>query len=163
MRILPAKNNNSYSLSPVNFKRKPRPAEYRHYVPIIKEGLKVLNKELGFIIHNQSVPSSPKSNTGIGTLLKNHAENLFIPFLVSHGFSSIQQEPNYIRRVSDPSPYNPLSTSKNIYMIPLEKLASEEYGFLLQPKDLKFLQTKNEEKVNYKSVYYLQHTETGTL
>lgn len=153
MIILPVKTNDNYSLSSVNFGRKPRPAEYKHYVPTIKEGLKVLNKELGFIIHNQSVPSNPKINTGIGSLLSKNAREFFLPFLVGHGFNSVQQEPNYIRRVSDPSPYNPLSTSKNIYMIPLEKLASEEYGFLLQPKDLKFLQTKNEEKVNYKSVY----------
>lgn len=152
MRILPI-NNDNQMLSSVQFKRKPRPAEYKHYVPAIKEGLQVLNKELGFIIHNQSVPSNPKANSGIGSLLKNHLENHFVPFLVAHGFSSIQQEPNYIRRVKDPSPYDPLSTSKNIYMIPLEKLASEDYGFLLKPNDLKNIYSKNDEKVNYKSVY----------
>ena len=136
MRILPINYNDNNSLSFVSFGRKPRPAEFKYYVPTIREGLKVLNKELGFIIHNQSAPSGPKFNSGIGSLLKKHAENLFIPFLATHGFSSIQQEPNYIRRVSDPSPYNPLSTSKNIYMIPIEKLASEDYNFLIDSNNI---------------------------
>ena len=152
MRILPVKTNDNYSLSSVNFGRKPRPAEYKHYVPTIKEGLKVLNKELGFIIHNQSVPSSPKLNTGIGSLLSKNAREFFLPFLVGHGFSSVQQEPNYIRRISDPSPYDPLSTSKNIYMIPVEKLATEEYGFLVKEKDLEKIYTTADERVNYKAI-----------
>ena len=38
-------------------------------------------------------------------------------------------------------------------MIPIEKLASEDYNFLIDSKVLKFLQTKNEEKVNYKQVH----------
>ena len=153
MRILPVKTNDNYSLSSVNFGRKPRPAEYKHYVPAIKEGLKVLNKELGFIIHNQSAPSSSKINTGIGSLLTRNIKENFIPFLIGNGFSTIQQEPNFIRRLTCPSPYDPLSTSKNIYMIPIEKLATEEYGFLLNQKDLKAISTKNDEKVNYKSVH----------
>ena len=152
MRILPANYNENRSLSSINFGRKPRPAEYKHYVPAIKEGLKVLNKELGFIIHNQSVPSNSKMNTGIGSLLSRYARELFLPFLVGHGFSSVQQEPNYIRRSSDPSPYDPLSTSKNIYMIPVEKLTTEEYGFLVKEKDLEKIYTTAEERVNYKAV-----------
>ncbi len=153
MRILPVKTNDNSSLSSVNFGRKPRPRELKYYVPAIKEGLKVLDKELGFIIHNQSVPSNPKNNIGIGSLLGKNTIEKFIPFLICNGFNTIQQEPNYIRRTTNPSPYDPLSTSKNIYMIPLEKLASEEYGFLLRPKDLKLIYTKNDEKVNYKSVH----------
>ena len=151
MRILPI-NNDNQKLSSIQFKRKPRPIEYKHYVPTIKEGLKVLNKELGFIIHNQSVPSNPKMNAGIGSLLSKNSKVFFIPFLAGHGFNSIQQEPNYIRRVSDPSPYDPLSTSKNIYMIPIEKLGTEEYGFLLKEKDLEKIYTNADEKVNYKTV-----------
>ncbi len=151
MRILPV-NNDNQKLSSIQFKRKPRPLEYKYYVPTIKEGLNALNKELGFIIHNQSVPSNPKVNLGIGSLLSKNSKELFLPFLVGHGFSSVQQEPNYIRRVSDPSPYDPLSTSKNIYMIPLEKLATEEYGFLVKPKELEKIYTLTDERVNYKSV-----------
>lgn len=153
MKILPVKTSDNASYSAVQFKRKPNPAEIKHYAPTIKEGLSVLNKELGFIIHNSSVPSNPKLNTGIGSLLRNHASNLFVPFLALHGFSSVQQEPNYIRKANDPSPYAPLSTSKNIYMIPLEKLASEEYGFILKPEELDKILTNQEERVDYKSVY----------
>ncbi len=152
MKILPIRTDRE-STSALQFKRKPSSAELKHYVPTIKEGLTVLNKELGFIIHNSSVPSNPKANSGIGTLLKKFSENLFIPFLAIHGFSTIQQEPNYIRRVKDPSPYDPLSTSKNIYMIPLEKLASEEYNFLIDKQYLEKYYTTNDERVDYIAVH----------
>ena len=122
MRVFSINNGNSREQN-LSFKRKPTAVEYKHYVPTIKEGLKALNKELGFIIHNSSVPSNPKANYGIGSLLSKSACGTFVPFLIGHGFSTIQQEPNYIRRISDPSPYDPLSTSKNIYMFPLEKFA----------------------------------------
>jgi 4-alpha-glucanotransferase len=151
MKILSVQKEENYS-SAVKFKRKLKPVEKKYYTSAIKEGLQILDKELGFIIHNSSAPSGQKFNTGIGSLLKKHSENLFIPFLASQGFSSIQQEPIYIRRKTDTSPYNPLSTSKNIYMIPLEKLSTEEYVFILKQKDLKLLQSKNDEKVNYKSI-----------
>lgn len=153
MKILPVHNNDNKSLNSVNFKRKPTVAEYKHYVPTIKEGLQVLNKELGFIIHNSSVPSNPRVNTGIGTLLRDITQSKFLQFISGHGFSTIQQEPNYIRRVSDPSPYDPLSTSKNIYMIPLEKLATEAYGFMLAPTMLGGILTLNDERVDYKSIH----------
>lgn len=152
MRLLPIMDYDNISFSFVNFKRKPTPAEYKHYIPTIKQGLKVLDKELGLIIHNSSAPSKAEQNLGIGSLLSMAVSAFFIPFLTAHGITSIQQEPNYIRRLSDPSPYDPISTSKNIYMIPLEKLASEEYGFLLEAKDLDFLLTQNDERVDYKAI-----------
>ena len=152
MRILPVKFDDKNS-SKIVFGRKPNANEIKYYVPAIKEGLSVLNKELGFIIHNSSVPSNPKKNLGIGSLLRSFTETIFVPFLALHGFSTIQQEPNYIRRISDPSPYDPLSTSKNIYMIPLEKLATEEYGALIEPEDLEMLYTTEEERVDYKLVH----------
>lgn len=153
MKILPILKNDNQSLNSVNFKRKPTVTEYKHYVPTIKEGLKVLNKDLGFIIHNSSVPSNPQINTGIGTLLRDITQTKFIHFISGNGFTTIQQEPNYIRRVSDPSPYNPLSTSKNIYMIPLEKLASDAYGYMLAPTLLASLLTDNDERVDYKTIH----------
>lgn len=136
----------------LNFKRKPTANEFKYYIPAIKDGLKVLNKELGLIIHNSSVPSKVEANFGIGSLLSVATAATFIPFLNSHGITTIQQEPNYIRRKSDPSPYNPLSTSKNIYMIPLEKLASEEYDFLLDPSMLMYFKSSDDENVNYKKI-----------
>ena len=135
-----------------NFGRKPTAKELPVYKRTIKEGLKVLDKELGMIIHNSSVPSKMKQNTGIGSLLSKTSEYFFTPFLKVHGFSSIMQEPNYIRRTSDPSPYDPISTSKNIYMIPIEKLASKEYGFLLKKEDLKSVLSKNDTKVDYAKI-----------
>ena len=150
MNILPIGNSqNNVSLS---FKRKPTAKELPIYKSAISDGLKVLNKELGLIIHNSSVPSKISENTGIGSLLSKTSEALFAPFLRTHGFNSIMQDPNYIRRTTDPSPYDPISTSKNIYMIPLEKLASKEYGFLLEPQIFKKITTTNDTRVDYDKI-----------
>lgn len=137
----------------LNFSAKPK--NMKMYTQTISEGLKVLDKKVGIIIHNSSVPASPIQNTGIGSLLSENARAAFLPFLKEHGVSTIQQEPNYLRRLSDPSPYSPISTSKNIYNIPIEKLITEEYDFLLSKETLDQI-TKNaalrdEETVNYNS------------
>ena len=155
MRILPI--NNTDRQGTVQFKRKPTAKEFQYYTASVSEGLKVLNKELGFIVHNQSVPSRVGANIGIGSLLSKFSKEVFTPFLVSHGFKKIQQEPNYVRRITDPSPYDPISTAKNIYMIPLEKLASDEYGMLLSKSTLdNIIKRKeaenNSNRVNYKNI-----------
>lgn len=155
MRILSITESNRNTS--VQFKRKPTVKEFQFYTASINEGLKVLDKNIGMIIHNSCLPSAKAQNNGIGSLLSKLAEEIFIPFLKSHGISKIQQEPNYIRRFSDPSPYDPVSTSKNFYMAPLERLASPEYATLLSAATLGgILQRKqaenNEERVNYKNV-----------
>lgn len=133
-----------------------KPADMKAYTRAINEGLVALDKKLGIIIHNSSVPSAKETATGIGSLLSKNAEANFIPFLRQQAVSSIQQEPIYLRRLSDPSPYDPISTSKNIYMIPLEVLASDEYSHLLSKRTLKKIHSKNvlqnEERVNYLNV-----------
>lgn len=155
MRILPI--NNTDRQASVQFKRKPTAKEFQYYTASISEGLEVLGKELGFIVHNQSAPSQKGLNLGIGSLLSTFTEKIFAPFLKSHGFKKIQQEPNYLRRTTDPSPYDPISAAKNIYMIPLEKLASDEYGHILSQETLNnIIKRKNAEnnsnRVNYKNV-----------
>lgn len=133
-----------------------KPTNMKAYSRAINEGLVVLDKELGIIIHNSSVPSAKETATGIGSLLSKNAEANFVPFLRQQAVSSIQQEPTYLRRLSDPSPYAPISTSKNIYMTPLEVLASDEYSYLLSTKTLNKIHSKNvlqnEERVNYSTV-----------
>ena len=69
-----------------------------------------------------------------------------MPFLAQHGFTKVQQEPDNIRGPYKPSPYIPVSSSKNIYMIPLEKLADDEYQLL--KKDNKYLKYINEKSNN---------------
>ena len=113
------------------FGRRLRPVEAKEYTKVVKKGLEVLDKELGIIVHNSTTPSNHRVNTGIGSLLSTTAQNSFIPFLEMHGISTIQQEPDNIRNKFNPSPYMPFATSKNVYMIPLEKLASEEYAEIL--------------------------------
>lgn len=138
--------------SSLSFGRKPTAKELPVYKKAINEGLKALDKELGLIIHNSSVPSKLSQNTGIGSLLSKTSEAFFIPFLRTQGVTSILQDPNYLRRSYDPSPYDPLSTSKNIYMIPLEKLASEEYGYLLKSETLNVILTNNDTRVDYDKI-----------
>ena len=113
------------------FGRRLNENEEKDYNEAIQKGLKVLDKELGMIVHNSTTPSKPIENTGIGSLLSENARANFIPLLSKHGFSKIQQEPDNYRRSWNPSPYSPLTAGKNIYMIPLEKLSMEEYGNIL--------------------------------
>lgn len=137
------------------FRAMPKPAEMPAYKKAVREGLKVLNKEMGFIIHNNSVPAKKSANTGIGSLLSVTAATAFIPFLQDHGFTSIQQEPSNLRG-GDPSPYSPLTTGQNIFVIPLERLASEEYDNLLSQRTLNVISTranaKEPDRVNYNDV-----------
>ena len=157
MRILPL---NQCATDNIQFKRKPTQKEFRFYTSAINEGLKVLDKEVGLIIHNSSVPSKAGLNLGIGSLLSKISELVFKPFIRSHGLSKIMQDPIFIRKKlkDEPfSPYDPVSTSKNIYMIPLEKLASDEYANLLSQKTLNYIIANNaaeqsSDKVNYQSV-----------
>ena len=117
-----------------SFGRKPNQQEMMVYTSSVNKGLQVLGKQVDLILHNASAPAVRSENTGIGSLFsKTTAEKLF-PFLKAHAFSHIQQEPNSLRQFSDNSPYAPEADTKNIFMIPLEKLASGEYGNILSKK-----------------------------
>lgn len=137
------------------FRRKPTAVEMKRYTKSITQGLKILNKETGMIVHNSSAPSKVGQNIGIGSLLSVATSTLLMPFLAEHGFTKVQQEPDNIRGPYKPSPYIPVSSSKNIYMIPIEKLATEEYGYLLSEEDLNGIygRVKNPNKVDYASIY----------
>lgn len=127
--------------------------EEQDYNKAIQEGLKVLDKELGMIVHNSTTPSKPIENTGIGSLLSENARANFMPLLAKHGFSKVQQEPDNYRRSWNPSPYSPLTAGKNIYMIPLEKLTTGEYGNILPLSALNFIvenrPNKEDNKVDF--------------
>ena len=131
-RITPSEN--------IVFGRKPNAKEMEIYTNSVNEGLKLLNKQVDIIIHNSSAPAVPAENTGIGSLFSRTVQEKLIPFLKAHGFTGIQQEPNNLRKTGDPSPYAPESSSKNIFMIPLEKLTTEKYGKLISKKLLQIAQ-----------------------
>ncbi len=139
-----------------NFSRRLREDEKQEYTKSIQEGLKVLDKELGIIVHNSTTPSKELENTGIGSLLSENARANFIPLLATHGFSKIQQEPDNLRRSWNPSPYSPLTNGKNIYMIPLEKLATSEYANILPLSALNYIvenrPNKEDNKVDFNYV-----------
>ena len=121
----------------VSFQRKPNVQEMRVYTRSLKEGLDLLNKRVDIILHNSSAPSVPSENTGIGSLFSRTTAKKLIPFLRAHGITGIQQEPNGLRKTFDNSPYSPEASAKNIYTIPLEKLASGEYHNLLSRETFK--------------------------
>ncbi len=133
-----------------------KPANMKAYSRAVAEGLEVLDKKVGIIIHNSSVPSAKTNTTGIGSLLSTNARAAFVPFLREQGVTTIQQEPAYLRRLSDPSPYSPISTSKNIYAIPLDVLTTDEYDGFLSSETLKKVQeraaARDDEKVDYAAV-----------
>lgn len=117
------------------FGRQLNAKEMEVYTKSLNQGLKLLNKQMDIIIHNSAAPAIKKENTGIGSLFSRTVQEKLIPFLKSHGFTGIQQEPNNLRKLGDPSPYAPESSAKNIFVIPLEKLTTEEYGKLLSEED----------------------------
>ncbi|MBR6126224.1 4-alpha-glucanotransferase, partial [bacterium] len=136
------------------FGRKPNTAEMKVYTQSINSGLKLLNKEIDIIIHNASFPSLPKENTGIGSMFSRTTLEKLIPFLKQHGIKGIQGEPDSMRKIGDFSPYSPQSSAKNIFMIPLEKLASDEYKNLLSKETFEKIvngKTKSN-NTNYKYV-----------
>ena len=103
INVISANTNSPY------FSRKLQEEEKQGYSETLKQGLQVLDKELGMIVHNSTTPSRELENTGIGSLLSENARANFIPLLSKNGFSKIQQEPDNLRRSWNPSPYSPLS------------------------------------------------------
>ena len=139
------------TVNQTTFGRMPNQAEKYLYTSSLKRGLKLLDKQVDIIIHNSAAPSVEAENTGIGSLFSRTVQEKLIPFLKTHGFTGIQQEPNGLRKVGDPSPYAPESSAKNIFMIPLEKLTTKEYGKILPISVFKDIVShgKLSESVNY--------------
>ena len=135
----------------VSFGRKPAVKEMKVYTESINKGLGLLNKQLDLILHNSSAPAIKAENTGIGSLFSRTVQQKLIPFLKEHGFSNIQQEPNGFRKLGDSSPYAPEAETKNVFMIPLEKLASDEYGNILSKETFQkiVLNNPNSSNVDY--------------
>lgn len=137
--------------SSLTFTRRPNQKEMQVYTRSVNEGLNLLGKQVDIILHNASAPSVKAENTGIGSLFSRTTITKLFPFLKEHGITGIQQEPNGLRKVLDNSPYAPESNAKNIFMIPLEKLASDEYGNILSKKTFETIVENNPSKdeVNY--------------
>ncbi len=143
-------NNGSINKKP-SFGRKPYAEEMKVYTASINEGLEILGKQIDLILHNASAPAIKSENTGIGSLLSQTVKKKLFPFLKQHSFSHIQQEPNNFRKAFDNSPYSPEADTKNIFMIPLEKLASDEYGNILSKESFARIvnNNPNPDRVNY--------------
>lgn len=146
-------NNTGLNNKP-SFGRKPDISEMKVYTSAISEGLGILGKQVDLILHNASAPAVKSENTGIGSLFSNTVKNKLFPFLKQHAFSHIQQEPNCLRKAFDNSPYSPEADTKNIFMIPLEKLASDEYENVLSKETFDRIVNGNPslDRVNYSYV-----------
>lgn len=130
------------------FGQKPNAKQMKLYTKSVNQGLKLLNKQVDLILHNASAPAIGSENTGIGSLFSRTVINKLFPFLKEHGISGIQQEPNGLRKAKDNSPYAPESNAKNIFMIPLEKLASDEYNNILSKETFNKIVANNPDKNN---------------
>lgn len=130
------------------FGRKPNAKEMQVYTSSLNQGLKLLGKQVDIILHNASAPSVKAENVGIGSLFSKTSVKKLFPFLKEHGISGVQQEPNGLRKAKDNSPYAPESSAKNILMIPLEKLASKEYGNILSKETFEKIVANNPDKKN---------------
>ena len=132
------------------FGRKPNVSEMKLYTKTINEGLQVLDKKVGIILHNSSAPAVKSQNTGIGSLLSETTEKKLVPFLKEHAITTIQQEPTGLRSATDASPYAPVDMAKNTLMAPLEKLIGlisvGTYAGIVANAP------KNDEKTDYKYV-----------
>lgn len=146
MRIQKIDNN-------ISFTRKPDSKEMKIYTNSLNEGLNLLGKQVDIILHNASAPAVEAENTGIGSLFSRTTITKLFPFLKEHGITGIQQEPNGLRKVLDNSPYAPESGAKNIFMIPLEKLASDEYGNILSKRTFDAIVRNNPDKKNVNYPY----------
>lgn len=135
----------------LSFTRKPNQKEMQVYTNSVNKGLELLGKQVDIILHNASAPAVKSENTGIGSLFSRTTVTKLFPFLKSHGITGVQQEPNGLRKVMDNSPYAPESNAKNIFMIPLEKLTTEEYGNILSKETFETIvkNNPNKEEVNY--------------
>lgn len=130
------------------FGQKPNAKQMKVYTNSLNQGLELLGKQVDLILHNASAPAINAENTGIGSLFSRTTVNKLFPFLKEHGISGIQQEPNGLRKAKDNSPYAPEASAKNIFMIPLEKLASDEYGNILSKATFNKIVANNPDKNN---------------
>ncbi len=135
------------------FKRKPVGREMKVYTESLNQGLELLGKKVELILHNSSAPAVKSENTGIGSLFSTTTAEKLFPFLKQHSISSIQQEPNNLRQVIDDSPYVSESNARNVFMIPLEKLSSKEYGNILSAKTFQEIVEHNPDKENVNYPY----------
>lgn len=95
-----------------------------------KEALDILGvKNLSLILHGSSFPAG-KRDFYIGSFFNERAKDLN-NFVSMFGFNSIQLGPNGMISGGDVSPYGGKAFSHNYLFIDLNKLATEEYGEIL--------------------------------
>lgn len=123
---------NNYSFHRVNFGRKLTVDEKQDYnYNGIEPALDYLGtKEVAMIIHGTSYPKS-EYDIGVGSPYSKSAQKL-MAFEYLHGFNSNQLGPvGELNSVVEYSPYKSSVGTKNYLFIDFDKLATKEYGKLL--------------------------------
>lgn len=128
-------------------------AETPVYTRTVKRGLNLLGKQVDIIIHNSCAPSKRGQNAGVGSLLSEASEKKLAPFLEKHGISSVQIEPDGLRKVGNGSPYEGDTFAKNVLMIPIEKLQKDKYGAILSSKTFQKIVNNRPNKRNNRVDY----------
>lgn len=138
MRINLIQNYNNYSTSKNSnlfFGRALTEKEKPECEKSCKEALDILGvKNLSLILHGSSFPAD-KRDFYIGSFFNERAKDLN-NFVSMFGFNSIQLGPNGMISVGDVSPYGGKAFSHNYLFIDLNKLATEEYGEILDETTL---------------------------
>lgn len=113
------------------FGRKLKEEEKEPCAKAIREGLKTLDKNLTLILPTNCAPGEKSKDIGTGQPYTESSKMMAAPFMQQWGFSRWQQEPNYLRKQTDPSPYVSNTTAYNTLMIDFEALTKEENACLL--------------------------------
>ncbi len=142
--------------STASFGRALSSAEQKEFCQLQNEARKLLNiDKTAATIFDFSVPSTEK-DTGIGTSFSKDAQNMAELLKVMCGVNAIQLQPqgeisNFVR-----SPYSGTGFSLGMHIIDLTKLADENYGKLLNSKDLNspyMTRVKDHDNVDYQNVF----------
>ena len=133
MKINPIQVHNNYSnkkTSNPNFGRALTEREKPECEKSCKEALEILGvKNLSLILHGSSFPAG-KRDFYIGSFFNERAKEVN-DFVSMFGFNSIQLGPNGMISGGDVSPYGGKAFSHNYLFIDLNKLATKEYGNIL--------------------------------
>ena len=129
------------------FNRRLRSSEKKEYSQVLREGKnKVGNTGYSMlIVPSVSLPQLSKNNTGVGNMLDKESKEFFDFAKQYWGINSIQLLPEgaHNRRFETFRPYSGTSLDLGVQLINFNLLTTDDYGKILDSKDVKELVSKN--------------------
>ncbi len=137
----------------IHFGARINPAQEQQYSKDIRAALTALDKEFNLIIHSNMAPTSPENDTGVGNLYSQDGR-AFMQYMGVQGFEKFQVGPDGYMIKEDGCPYNSDTFAKNLLLIPLKDLTTEEYGNILSKETFDNIvqNNPNKERTDYKYV-----------